>query len=167
MDAILYLRHDVASQRIQQFQQKAAPLSICSNYTIPGPNLEAGHTCFLDGINIKPGGYSNHVFTMEDCFDMGGKWTSYSCKEVQTLFTNSIKANASDVLLLDMTSASLKNICFGDTLGNSTVPLSKEEIWNGWWNAEQEWREGHSKNLVIIKSALKNAKSIISRVMSC
>ena len=92
--------------------------SICSNCTMSDPNLEAGHTCLLDGINIMSREYSNPVCTMEDYFDMEGNWTSYSCKEVKTLYTNSVEVNASDMLLLDMASESLKDICCNDTLGN-------------------------------------------------
>ena len=93
--------------------------------------------------SMVSGEYSNPVFTMEDCFDVRGNWTSCSYKDAQSLYTNSVEANASDMLLLDMASESLKVICCNDTLGNSTAPmLTKEEIRNGWWNAVQEWREG-------------------------
>eukprot|EP00957_Ditylum_brightwellii_P141442 10775740-Ditylum_brightwellii.AAC.1 len=61
---------------------------------MPDPNLEAGHTCLFDGINIMPSGYSNPAFTMEDCFDMEGNWTSYSCQDVQMLYANIVYANS-------------------------------------------------------------------------
>jgi hypothetical protein len=163
MNAIMTVHRDVASPWIQHHQQKAILHSICSNYTMPDPNLEAGHTCLLDGINIMPAGYLNTTFTMEDCLDVEGNWTSYSCKEVQTLYTNTVEAKASDMLLLDMAFESLEDICCNDTLGNSTGPLlTKEEVRNGWWNAVKEWREGHSKNLTIITGVT----SIISTIAS-
>ena len=40
--------------------------------------------------------------------------------------------------------------------------LTKEEILDGWWNTEQEWREGLSKNLNIIMGVM----SIISVIAS-
>ena len=72
----VHVHNDIASQWMIQHQQKQTILpSICSNYTImPDPNLEARHTCLLDGINIiKPTSeYSNPVFTIEDCLNVEG-----------------------------------------------------------------------------------------------
>ena len=119
---------------------------------MPDPNLEAGHTCFLD---------------LEDCFDLEGNWTTYSCEDVQTLYTNSVEVNASDMLqILDMTSESLTDICCNNALlGNSTEPQTKEEIRNYWWNAVQEWREGHSKNIIIIKGVMSILSVIASSLL--
>ena len=111
---------------------------------MPDPNLEAGHTCLLD---------------LEDCFDLEGNWTKYSCEDVQTLYTNSVEVNASDMLQLDMASESLKDICCNDTLANSKVP---HQIY--WWNAIQEWHEGHSKNIIIIKGVISILSVIASSI---
>ena len=70
INAVKNVHTDIASQWMQH-QHKAILPSICSNYPMPDPNLEADHTCVLDGINIMlpAGEYSNTALTMEDYFD--------------------------------------------------------------------------------------------------
>lgn len=128
----------------------------------------AGFACFEGASNSNPIAYENSTFVEADCLRIEGRngnWTPYSCEDVASIHKlnrTALGTNDQDVLVSMMMVSST----WGPACCDEEQTPTKEETRDFWWNTPEveEFRKGHSKNWIIIKSVLSITSVIASSI---
>lgn len=134
------------------------------------PCREAGFTC-LDSVSNIPVGFSNstnrsQIYTEEDCISIEGNWEFFNCGDVNSLYINQTEEEVGQRgMILTLSSSVWEKLCCEQS-AEKTATQAEDSVLEYWWNfmPAKEFREGHGKNLIIIKGVMAVISVIASSI---